>query len=156
MAVGAKAGKLLLIGLLLPVSLTLRADASSPYFNLIGVGCVPWRDDGSSLTWRPELPGIPQQESIRIFKYFESSEMRRCLALIVEADPSLAVQAHLLGPTTEPAKFSQVLSGIHRQWKLFGVDDALEEVATSGQPGPSVNRLLARCDNLQSSSATTR
>ena len=86
---------------------------------------------------------------MRIFKHFEGEDTRRCLALIVDADSSLASRAHALGPRTKRAKFSAVLGDIHRQWMLFGVGEALEEVAKSGQRGPKTNALLARCDDLE-------
>ena len=89
---------------------------------------------------------------MRIFKYFEGEDTRRCLALIVDADPSLASRARSLGRKTKAAKFSQVVGEIHRQWTLFGVGEALEEVAKSGQRGPKTHALLTRCEEIEHSS----
>ncbi len=127
---------------------------NSPYFDLIGVGCVPWRPDGSSLAWRPEMPGIPASESMRIFKSFESPGIRRCLAQIVEADAALAADAHALGPKTAPSAFRSILSAIYRRWSEFGVGEALGEVAKSGKAGPKTEALLSRCEELERKSAT--
>ena len=118
-------------------------------YDLIGVGCVSWSPDGSSLAFRPELSGIPSSDSMRVFKYFEGEDTRRCLAVIVNADEELVARARTLGPKTTPADFHAILSAIRNRWTMFGVADALDEVTKEGKRGPKTAALLSRCHELE-------
>ena len=124
-------------------------DGRDPqYYQLIGIGCVPWQADGSSLVWHPQYEGIDNGEAMNVFKHFEGPDTRRCLAQIINNTPDLASDARELSGNTTEEKFLAVVVSIRERWSSIGVDKALREVAQTGHRGAITLELLQRCKGM--------
>jgi hypothetical protein len=119
------------------------------YYELIGIGCVPWQSDGSSLSWRQQSDGIDDGEAMNVFKYFEGPDTRRCLAQIINSTPGLASEARDLSGNTTEEQFLTVVASIRERWSRIGVGKALREVAETGHRGPMTLELLQRCKAME-------
>jgi hypothetical protein len=126
------------------------------YYAVIGIGCEPWRPDGGSLAWRPRADGVEETEALRLFKHFEGSDTRSCLARIVDGDRELAAALGDLSAETSPERFEELVRAVHQRWTDFGVHDAMAEVATDGRRGPLTEDLLRRCEQIEPRRAAER
>ncbi|HEX6852277.1 MAG TPA: hypothetical protein VF139_12820 [Candidatus Polarisedimenticolaceae bacterium] len=124
---------------------SVAAAASSPYYDLISVGCGGVTDDGvGHIVWHPDVATVAPEESTRILKYFEGPDTAACLKAILERDPALTTEIRAQEGASERT-FARLQRRIHEAWDDFDVAAALEEVAKSGARGPKTQALLDRC-----------
>jgi hypothetical protein len=93
-------------------------DAARPlestYYDLIGIGCVPWSLDGESFAWRMASDLLSLNEAQWLSENYEAEDTRRCRAAIVAADEALESRVLTLDPSTPAEEFEDVVIEIHR------------------------------------------
>jgi hypothetical protein len=117
-------------------------------FDVVSVCPIAANGRSWAVAWHPGADG-PNQASARVFRYLQGPDVDECLTLMVESDKETddAVETFAKNPTVELG--FKAAKAVQRRWTLYGVDQAITEVAASGNRGAKVARMLAACEDIR-------
>jgi TonB family protein len=107
----------------------------------------PWR-----IEWQADQDwNTPRNRALR---EIQSQEFSQCLGMFIDADDDTSCSLARLAEDPTPANTSAASSAAWRVWASFGVDEAIREVAATGQRGDLMGSVLDACQRVHHSLMT--
>jgi hypothetical protein len=121
--------------------------ALSTYRYLVSVGCADPNGQTVAYVWHPSA--VAEREGERVFKQLAGPDFEGCLSEIARTKSGLYERLTHLGPKSGQDATRASMEEASEVWSRFGVYEAIQEVATTGNTGPKVKALLDTCDTLR-------